>query len=439
MMNYDTNSAVDFEALALETITLGKTEVNQAIQISSQVQKESQRWHIYLNTLALFGFEQWLGGRDPEINIERGKCSIFQPSYINVIAAVFNLQVGKFKLCLMARGSLTDEAIAFPRAVIDLPEFVAHFYVVLEVTEELEQVRIQGFIRYDELIEQANKVTLPAEIDWTYQLPLAWFESNSDKLLLYLRCLAPAAIALPSIPQQTSAVLPELQAKFSQLLPQLQSLDCELWEVFPWEEGATLLTNTELLNKLVGIPAENPVSPTEKVLQLIKEPIVNVGRWLQDEMDEFTQQLDWVLLPAFSPEVVPLRSPTQELEAILQQLERQGINIPMIARGAYQDFQLAKISLRLYAVTWTCSSPKNLPEWTLLLILGAQPGTTIHQVLKLLLSDETGVLLERVLEPHTEETYIYAQVVGTWEEEFNVTITSPETSLTLPAFAFRPN
>jgi len=438
-MNYSTNSTVDFEALRLETITLGETEVNQAIKLSSQVQKEGQRWQTYLNTLALFGFEQWLGGRAPEIDVEQEKCSVFQPPYANVIPAVFNLKVGEFKLCLMARGSLTDDAIAFPRAVIDLPEFVAHFYVILEVTEELEQVTIQGFIRYDELIEQASTVKLPAETDWTYQLPLAWFESNPDKLLLYLRCLEPAAITLPTIPQQTSAALPELQAKFSQLLPQLQSPDCELWQVLTWEEGAALLTNAELLDKLVAIPQEETVTPTEKMLQLIKEPIVNVGRWLQDEMDEFTQQLDWVLLPAFSPEVVPLRSPTQELEAILKQLERQGKNIPTIARGAYQDFQLAKISLRLYAVTWICSSPENLPEWTLLLILGAQPGTKIPQVIKLLLSDETEILLERVLEPHTEETYIYAQVVGTWEEEFNVTITSQDTSLTLPAFAFRPN
>jgi hypothetical protein len=165
-----------------------------------------------------------------------------------------------------------------------------------------------------------------------------------------------------------------------------------------------------------------------------------VGLWLHDEIDEFAQKLSWVLLPAFAPEAVPLRSPIQELEVILKQLEHSGNSVPLIARGAYQDLTLAEHSLRLYAITWPRLSPENIPAWTLLLILGGTPGTTLPYSVKLRLKDENHVLLERTLEPNSEETYLYARVAGTWDEAFNVTLTTTQgISMTLPPFVFRPN
>ncbi|HEY9614960.1 DUF1822 family protein, partial [Allocoleopsis sp.] len=217
-----------------------------------------------------------------------------------------------------------------------------------------------------------------------------------------------------------------------------------LWDVLTWEQGAALLRNSELLNQLLVIPprkveAAQNVANTDTKLQQLKEPLVNVGLWLRDEIDEFAQTLSWVLLPTFAPEAVPLRSPTQELEVILKQLERTGSNIPLVARGAYSDLKLAENALRLYAVTWPRLSPENLPAWTLLLILGATPGTSLVGGVKLLLSDESHVLLERILEPNTDETYLYAQVAGTWDEAFTVTITTKQgESLTLPPFVFSP-
>lgn len=441
-MNYFTDAAFEFEASPLETILLEETVIEQARELCCSIQNEARHWQAYLNALALFAFEEWLLERAPELPIKREHCSIFQPHYANVIEAVYNLKVGEFKLCLMAMGSLTDKAIAFPRAVIELPEFAAHFYVVLEVIEELEQATIQGFIRYDRLIACSRSHPLQAEPNWTYRLPLTWFESNTDELLRCLRFLEPDAIALPPIPTHPRAALSTLQAEFSRLLPQLQSHERQLWEVLTWEQGAALLTNSELLNQLFAIPqGENvEVTPIENKLQTLKEPIVNVGLWLRDEIDELAQKLSWVLLPAFAPEAVPLRSPTQELEVILKQLERTGATIPPVARGAYTDFKLAENSLRLYAVTWPRLVPNNIQAWTLLLILGAAPGTSLSCDVKLLVSDETQVLLERVLEPKTEDCYLYAQAVGTWDEEFTVTLsTTVGASLTLAPFVFRPN
>jgi hypothetical protein len=442
MMNYFTDAALEFEAQPLDTILLEDTQIEQAINLSHAIQNENQQWQTYLNALALFAFEEWLLERAPELPIDKQECSIFKLPYANVISAVCNLKVGEFKICLMAIGSLTERTIAFPRATIELPQFIPHFYVVLTVTEELEQATIQGFVRYDQLMERLNLCQLKAETNWNYRLPLAWFENNLDELLHCLRFVKPADISLPKVANCVS-IKP---SKIEELLPQMQSSEGQLWQVLNWQQGAAVLSNYDLLNRLLDIhqkPEESSskeLTNAENRLQIIKEPIVNVGLWLRDEIDDFAKKLSWVLLPAFAPEAVPLRSPTQELEVILKQLERNGTKISPVARGAYQDFKLAENSLRLYAVTWSRFLPENIPAWTLLLILGTTPGTSLSGCVKLILSDEAGVLLEKILAPHADETYLYAQTVGTWDEEFSVTLTTQQgTSLTLPPFVFRPN
>ena len=58
----------------------------------------------------------------------------------------------------------------------------------------------------------------------------------------------------------------------------------------------------------------------------------------------------------------------------------------------------------------------------------------------MIISHDTGVLVERVLDRNTGDTYIYGCVVGTWAEVFNATIALADgASLTLPPFAFRPD
>nr|WP_317891633.1 hypothetical protein [Tolypothrix sp. PCC 7601] len=78
-----------------------------------------------------------------------------------------------------------------------------------------------------------------------------------------------------------------------------------------------------------------------------------------------------MLLPSFADasQMRPIRSPEEEFEVIATQLRQRGLEIPVQARGAYQDLLLAGIPLRLYAVTWHLLSESEQPEWSLLLTL----------------------------------------------------------------------
>ena len=446
---YTTEMFLDFEVLPIEAIDLSSEVIQEAVELSTQILNEERQWQTYLNVLALGSFQHWLGSRAPELTINRDQCSVLKPATANAIEAACNLKVNGFNICLIATGSLSDEEVTLPRAVVDLPEFVPHFYVLVEVQEEQETALIRGFLSYEQLVNRRATVNLQAEEDWTYQLPLTWFEGSQDRLLLYLRCLEPTAIALPSSSSDRTTVLsPRIHTELKALLPQLQSPERPLWQVLTWEQGAAVLSRPELLNWLYQVQRQT-VEPQPRViaslqnhladiLQLLTQPTVNVGRWLWDELGDFAQELSWVMLPSFAPEAIRLRSPVEEFKAIVTQLEGTGVEIPYEARGAYQDLRLAGMPLRLYAVTWPLVSDSS-SQWTLLLVLGATPGTSLPPGLKIRVSDQTSVLVEQLLDAEQLGSYFFTRVVGTWDEKFIVTVSlRPGIEQTLPPFSFNP-
>jgi hypothetical protein len=101
--------------------------------------------------------------------------------------------------------------------------------------------------------------------------------------------------------------------------------------------------------------------------------------------------------------------------------------------------QWENIALRLYVVAWELPATGLVREWTLLLILGAQPNATLPIGIKLQVGDEVQILAEPVLSDRSQD-YLYVQVIGTQSERFWVTISLPDgAALTLPAFTFEGN
>lgn len=450
MTNYSNLTAnlwLDCDALSTETIDLSSEKINQAVELSSAIPNEERQWQTYLNALALFGFEQWLEERAPEVRINREQCSLFNPATANAIEAVCNLKVNEFNLCLIATGSLADEEVIIPRAVVDLPEFIPHFYVLLEVQEELSNVTVQGFLSSQQLMNQ--RANLQADEDWTYLLPVTWFEDELDSFLLYLRALEPTAIYLPSNQSNCSIELSRIRSELEALLPQLQSPERQLWQVLSWEQGACVLVYPELLNWLYQAQQQSSqggkfVNYLSDLLGLLTQPSINVGRWLNNQLDDLAQGLSWVLLPSPVPAygmrsiVSGVRSPAEEFEAIVTQLRQTNVEIPAEASAAYRDLELPAAPLRLYAVTWPLLSD-SIPEWSLLLVLVTRAASSLPSGLRLRVSDQTGILVERVLEAQQQNSYLFTRVVGTCDEKFVVTVSlGSGVEQTLPPFAFNP-
>ena len=420
MSNYLTEDLLEFEGLS-EVITLEPKLIEQALQQSNQIRNQSRRWQIYLQALALFSFQEWLQKREPELPIHHENCSVFQLQYANVIDAVCHLTVGEFKVCLIPTICFSDEEVMIPRAVIDLPELAAHFYVVIGIEEDLEIAAIRGFVRYDQLVSYQPE--LEPDMDWNYPLPIAWFNRQPDELLLYLQCLETAAMPLPEIPNNRQGLLSQMQSELAVLLPQLH--EHPLWKVLSWEQGKAVLTSPDLLNWLYQASSENSASLTNylsDLLNLLTEEAVNVSVGLRNQMDNLVKGLSWQVLPAPSLRLKSDRSMAGQLEDILQEIKGcTGMEIPSDAGRAYQDLPLTP-RLRLYAITW--SVPDVEREWALLLVLGAVPGDLPPYGVKLRVSDQTGILSEEELKSDSNDAYLFTQVEGTYEEKFLATITS---------------
>lgn len=182
-----------------ETILLEPEQFEQALfnPLVSPLVNEAGQWQLYLNALALLGFEQWLQKRTSKHFIDRTQC-------INEIGAIYNLKIDEFKLNLIAREHVLDEVAEIPREALEQPELAAHFYVLIEVSEEQQQVIIRGFLRYDQLINYCNRYNECLENGY-YKVPLSAFDSEPNHLLLYCDFLVPAAMPLLVILTEHSA------------------------------------------------------------------------------------------------------------------------------------------------------------------------------------------------------------------------------------------
>jgi len=435
------NHLTDTRALLPEVVELEVEYFEQAVRISNQVNSEPQQWQTYLNALALLSFEQWLGERVTDLALLKKNCSLSQPQYANVMEAVCNLQVGEFNLCLIASENLRDEVVNIPRVAVDLPEFKAHFYVLVEVQEEQEQAIIRGILRYDQL------VNLQPQQHWSYQLPLSLFDPEPNHLLYYLRFLEPSAISV-AVTGIKHPEVPYLQpAQLEALLSSLKSPNQKLWESLTWEQGVIVFQNPKLLDLLYQFPRspELQTSLSIRITQLftlLAQQTVNLARWLQGEVDELAQSLGLFMPQTFTLATSEFRS-IDKLENAIAFLRNGGMPIPLEPSCTYQDLDLEGMLLRLYTVTWTqkkvteerlLDTAISSPKWSLLLILGTQIGNPLSDEVKLQVSNLTGVLSEAISDEHQ---FIYAHVEGDWGEKYVVTIVPKDRQpLTLPAYTF---
>jgi hypothetical protein len=169
--------------------------------------------------------------------------------------------------------------------------------------------------------------------------------------------------------------------------------------------------------------------------------LTDVRYWLQGKVDDWAQDLSWVLLPppTYASAMrggteIEGRSPVEQFDSVMANLIAQGIDISSQARGAYRDIQLGEELLRLYVVTWKITR-SNPIEWTLLVILGGQLNERLPAKVKLRIRDEIQLLDEQVLPQNQAAVYLYSQAFGVLNERLWVAIENGRGDvLTLPPF-----
>jgi hypothetical protein len=382
----------EFDALGSTTVTLTPAAVAWALQ-ASQAVVETQQWQTFLAAMALQGLNQWLldGAQDRSTAQDQ----LSHDLDIDVNAAELSAQgatceVNGFRLSLISQGSLSDEVVFLSNNALAKDETSPHFYLLMEVQDERDQVTILGGLRCDRLSAYQQQGRLIHQANGNYCLPITCFDTPPEAVLLFLRCLNP---------DQLTA-----------------------------ETAAAAVAPTPKPPQANALPSVKPGSR------------INVGQWLRDQLDTVADTLAWTLLPplATSHALMSASTPAEQLEGMLKELELTGITIPPSAKGAYTDLQPLGTPLRLYALTWPLWTTAT-SEWSLLLFLGPTPGAHMPSGTHLVVRDQATVLAEQTIGQGDDSSYLYAQVIGTWEEQFTATVTLPDgMTFSWPPFIFWP-
>ena len=219
MLKYS-NNPPDFRLLSPESIWLDPEDFDRAKNISKRASHESSQWQIYLNTLALFALEKWLKERMPEQSISTSD---------RLVENTGRLNIGEFKVCAIATEHLLDELVKLPRDVVESPELTTHFYAILEVLEEQEEVIFRGYLNYNQSIDYRDRTNLQPQDDF-YQLPLSLFDTEPNHLLFSCRFLEPTSISLPVEATMTTATSKEYIQNTTKLSQWLQNIFDETWQ-----------------------------------------------------------------------------------------------------------------------------------------------------------------------------------------------------------------
>jgi hypothetical protein len=418
-------------------VVLSDRQRQRAFHLSQTVIGESQQWAVYLQGLALQGFEQWLLNHSQSLTLQLDRCSTLQPQYANLIRGVCNLEVGNsskiIRLCLLVSGLESEGIVLVPRAAIDLAEFTPDCYVLIGIDEEQALVEVQGCLRRDRLPPIQTLETLP---DWSYVIPTTWFQESPQDLILWLRYLHPQALPQRAgkVPHSPEELAFDDRETLAETLAQTPSY-IPLWQVLPWEQVAAILREPAWANWLYQIQRQsllativdpNQQEATAPNQASFKTPdVLNVWFWTRGKLDELAQALSWVLLPPLGVAALR-RSGEVRFEEILREFNRLGKPVPPQARAAYQDSPVETLrerywsgtTIRLYALVWPSLGLNHTPEWTLVVVVSSCPGFQ----LVLQIADSMQVLIDRKIPASQTRTYGYGRVSGEWHEQFRVTV-----------------
>jgi Protein of unknown function (DUF1822) len=387
--DFTADPSMTWQSTSNTQIELTATQIEAAIAYSNQTITSDQtatdsapdRWQIYLDYLAYLGLQQWFHDRGLE------DCQLIEPLTIGL---PLRLQVGLFQLSILAIGGLIENILTLPPALIEQPELASHFYVWAQVLEEEQTVAVNGFLTYPQLQESSQApnqaVSQTDAVLASCTIPIDAITLDPNQLLLHLRCLEEIAIPLP----------------------------------------------TSL-----------PVNPAiDRLRPALTMPKINVGRWINNQIDQLAQEVGWLLMPSLAVPV--MRSVGGNFEAIRSSLQQQGLNIPEYAKGAYRDLPADAASpdmVRLYAVMWLVDpSLPDTSDWILLLVADSpnlSESESPIETLQLAVRDAEQTLFDQVKTRSQNPAILYAQVVGQQDECFWVTVTvNQDHVFAIPPFGF---
>jgi hypothetical protein len=443
-LNFHLNNhdAQNPELLEPEIITLESDMIRQAAHLSAQIPNIEQRWQVYINRLGLSAIDEWFSLHNPTFNLDQSNCSLFKLAHANLLPIVCNLYINEFRIALIVVENPLDEAISIPRFAVELNDFAAHFYILLEVQEEQGQVILRGCIRYDQIqstlrqytdrIEQAELT----ESQSYYLCPWDLFDPKVYHIFHYCEFLKPDLILLPDSSKKWQSLVQSADMIESLPWKTLVENRVPAFELLSYEQLEFILYCPPLVNLIYvaqsqSISVEAIVQHTKTLITQLAQPAVRIQHWFQQQSDHITE---YVCRQPQQLAFDGLRRTSNAFDHALDTIcEDEDLQIPDTAQ--LMPIEIPDQNLELYVVSWLLD---NQDEWAMLAVLVPAPGTILPKELcfHAWLKDNSSFWVDKAVSGTDDHfDYIYFILEGSLDEAFVLAVQLPnQLPITLPAF-----
>lgn len=408
----------NFGAIQSEIIYLEPEHFKRAVEISGQITNETHRWKTYLSVLALCSFEEWLSQQVRDILISADYSSVLQYQCTTESIALSYLKLDEFDVCLIVSESVADEIIVLPQNVIESPELIAHFYVVIEILEEQEEAIIQGCLRYDKLINHQS-LTL---IDGNYQLPLYLFNTEINHLLLAPRLLSPTAI------------IPKIENNIIKLNNWLQNTFETIWLAIEELLDTALLSRTIVWQQAFYRSDEDNTEQIYSTSDEIQELLNQIANTNEFQLQKAIKRLGVIARGNNTTilTLINLLETTQNDEILWTTAESlwqiaPGVNTAGVRRVKLIDLGM-QVAGRTVALAVAIIQKSNGQFGVLLRVYPTHDEPYLPARLKLILLDNGEIFHEAIA--READNYIQIKLSGNKGETFSVRIVFEEGSIT---------
>ena len=264
-------------------LELSHNDLQQAWQQSESAATPASRWQTYLNRVVSASFLSWLQAEE-----DKSAKTTFDKATLSDVWEVVNgtpITLGDTKLVLIPTEADDLSEIRVPQEWVDIPQWVADYYLAVQVNVDAGYIRVWGYTTHQKLKDTATF----DYSDRTYSLTDE--EIITDLNVLWVaRELCPdeltqtAVASLAEISPTQAANLIQRLGNKSQLLPRL---------AVPFKDWGALMQNRSYSQRLTA-------------KRRGKTAKVSVWQYLQTAAANLTEELSWQQIE-FQPSFVGAR------------------------------------------------------------------------------------------------------------------------------------
>ncbi|SKB13864.1 conserved hypothetical protein [Planktothrix sp. PCC 11201] len=359
-LNFDDLTAIYPEQIWIE---LPPEEQEKARQQTQNYSNSASFWNAYMNSIALQNFAAWVKA-DPDIQdpLKVWPSQEYLPTFWEIVNGT-KLTLGDTQFVLIPSDKINVSEFQVPQEWVDIPNWIADYYVAIQIGFENNWMRVYGYTTYQKLKIQGKYDLL----NRTYALEQADLVEDLNIMWVARELFSAQKLQVKPLPKlsaaQTEKFLDQL-AQFTNCSPRL---------VLKFEDWAALITNDSIRQQLYQkrlLTESSKCSETSNpVVSNSFTPIkVNdLSLWLQNVFELGWQSLD--ALFGSEPKTLAYQFRTDSIlnefrvktaKLIDLGMELKGISVILLVGLALETEQKVGIRVQLHPTDGETYLPPNL-------------------------------------------------------------------------------